>query len=166
MLNNADFWINKLELKPHPEGGFYKEVYRSPEQIKKEGLPERYKEDRSIFTTIYFLLKSNEVSKFHKLKSDEVWYYHAGSAIKILLLDEKGNISEQKLGLNLIKGEVPQIFIPHQTYFAAKILENDSYSLVSCSVSPGFDFDDFDMPEQNELINQFPEHEEIIKKLT
>lgn len=150
--------INLLDLKPHPEGGFYKETYRSSELCLNE--------TRSLKTVIYFLLRSEDVSHFHRIKSDEMWYYHAGSPLIVHSIDEQGNYKEQKLGINFSEDEIPQYLVPKNVIFGSSVLEKDSYSLVSCSVSPGFDFEDFELFKQADLLDQFPLHQEIISKLT
>ena len=150
--------INQLEMKPHPEGGFYKETYRS-EELCLNGT-------RNLKTVIYFLLRSEDVSHFHRIKSDEMWYYHAGSPLIVHSIDDQGIYKEQKVGINFSEGEIPQYLVPKNTIFGSTVLEKDSYSLVSCSVSPGFDFEDFELFKQADLLEQFPLHHKIISKLT
>jgi predicted cupin superfamily sugar epimerase len=150
--------INLLEMKPHPEGGFYKETYRSEELCLNR--------TRNLKTVIYFLLRSEDVSHFHRIKSDEMWYYHAGSPLIVHSIDDQGIYKEQKVGINFSEGEIPQYLVPKNTIFGSTVLEKDSYSLVSCSVSPGFDFEDFELFKQADLLEQFPLHYEIISKLT
>ncbi|HYK74110.1 MAG TPA: cupin domain-containing protein [Pseudoneobacillus sp.] len=155
---NAQYWITNLGLSPHPEGGFYKSTYASDVLIPG-------KSERKLFTSIYFLLSSNDISHFHRLKSDELWYYHGGSSLTVHLIDESGEYKELKLGLNLEKGEVPQVLVPKNTIFGSSVHDEDSFSLVGCMVSPGFDFEDFELFEQEELLKMYPQHEEIIKKM-
>ena len=150
--------INLLDLKPHPEGGFYKETYRSSELCLNG--------TRNLKTVIYFLLRSEDVSHFHIIKSDEIWYYHAGSPLVVHSIDDQGIYKEQKLGINFSKDEIPQYLVPKNTIFGSSVSEKDSYSLVSCSVSPGFDFEDFELFKQADLLEQFPLHHKIISKLT
>jgi len=157
--------INQLNLQPHPEGGYFKEVYRADEIIKNSNLPERYSGDRNFSTSIYFLLEGNQISKFHRLKSDEIWFFHSGSSITIHFIDEFGNYSKQILGSNLID-EKFQITIHKGNWFAAELNDKSLFSLISCVVSPGFDFSDFELAEKEKLIKQFPQHKEIILKLT
>ncbi len=95
-----------------------------------------------------------------------MWYYHSGSPLIVHSIDANGNYFEQKLGAKLIDGEVPQYLVPKNTIFGSSVLEENSYSLVSCSVSPGFEFDDFELFKQKELIQKYPEHFEIISKLS
>ncbi|MFA4924944.1 MAG: cupin domain-containing protein [Ignavibacteriaceae bacterium] len=163
---NARYWINNLQLINHPEGGYFKEVYRSEEAITKEALPVRYSAKRNVSTSIYFLLEKEEVSHFHKLKSDEIWHFYYGSSLTIHLIDEGGNYSIQKLGRNIEEGEVLQFVIPKFSWFAAEVNDKKSFSLIGCTVAPGFDFADFELAKREELIKQFPQYKIIIGRLT
>lgn len=173
-MNNPKYWIEKLELVQHPEGGWYREVYKSEEIIKKEHLPERFSGDRRFSTSIYFLLKSGDpstssgqgFSAFHRIRSDEIWHFYKGSAITIHVIDAEGNYSSVKLGKNFDKGEVFQFTVPRSTWFAAEVNKRDSFALVGCTVSPGFHFDDFELGEREELLSMFPQHKEIITGFT
>ena len=163
-MQTAQHWIEKLGLEKHPEGGYFKEVYRAVEIIPKHGLHERYSGERNHATSIYFLLTSNEFSAFHRIKSDEIWHFYAGSYITIHMIDENGKYSALKLGSNPENGEVFQYTIPHGTWFAASVDEPDSFALVGCTVAPGFHYDDFELGEKEELIKLFPKHERVIRK--
>ena len=162
-MNNANFYIEELKLQKHPEGGWFKEVYRSGESIAKQTLNSRFSGDRSISTSIYFLLQAGEFSAFHKIKSDETWHFYDGAMLEIFSISPAGKLSVSKLGLNIHKGELPQITIPHGHYFAAK--PSVSFTLVGCTVAPGFDFADFEMPTKEELKVIFPNQIEIIEEL-
>src|SRR5690349_2336535 len=94
----AEYWINKLEMERHPEGGWYREVYRAEEEIKKEHLHERYSGPRNHSTSIYFLLTSDTFSAFHRIRSDELWHFYTGSAVTVYMIDDEGNYSEAALG--------------------------------------------------------------------
>ena len=158
MNNKIQEIINHFDMLPHPEGGFYKETYRSSELCLNG--------TRYIKTVIYFLLRSEDVSHFHRIKSDEMWYYHSGSPLIVHSIDDQGIYKVQKVGINFSEGEIPQYLVPKNTIFGSTVLEKDSYSLVSCSVSPGFDFEDFELFKQSDLLEQFPLHHKIISKLT
>jgi len=149
--------IEKLNLLPHPEGGFYKETYRSDEQLESK--------DRNLLTSIYFLLTSENVSHFHRIKSDELWYFHAGSAVTVHTLDENGHTAF-KLGPDVSNGELPFYLVKKNTIFGSTVDSLNSYALVSCAVAPGFDFRDFELFEREELLELYPEHEEIVARLT
>ena len=159
MKKDANYFIDKLGLEQHPEGGYYKSTFSSEEEIDAFGAT------RNLFTNIYFLLKSGDVSHFHRLKSDEVWYYHGGSPLTVHVIDAFGNYQEMKLGLDIENGERPQAVVPKNTIFGSSVIEEDTFSLVGCMVSPGFNFEDFELFTQGELIAKYPQHEEIIRKL-
>lgn len=163
-MQPAKYWIDNLNLQPHPEGGFYKETYRS-EEILADNLPSRFQGPRNISTAIYFLLRSADKSLFHRIKSDELWHFHAGGTLNIYVLSHLGLITH-KLGSNLAEGDVLQVAIPANYWFGATVLEKESYTLSSCTVAPGFDFQDFELAEQANLLREFPIHQEIIMKLT
>lgn len=158
-------WVSKLSLSPHPEGGYYKETFESKEIISDKELSLNYEGVRKLYTSIYFLLPSDDVSHFHRLKSDELWYYHAGSSLSIHVIDENGNYQEIKLGMDLDAGEVPQVLVKKNSIFGSSVSEKDTCSLVGCMVSPGFEFQDFELFTQEELLRMYPEHKEIIMKL-
>ncbi|SFU10569.1 hypothetical protein SAMN04489724_4018 [Algoriphagus locisalis] len=154
------FLVEKLQLTPHPEGGFYSETYRSEISIETDP------GNRNLTTAIYFLLTSDNVSKFHRIKSDELWFFHEGSNLTVHVLREHGH---QKLSLGYPSPNnesAPQHLVKANTIFGSSVDEPNSYALVSCVVSPGFDFADFELFAVDDLIQQFPEAIEIISKLT
>lgn len=165
MDKSATYWINRLGLQPHPEGGYYKESYRSEGSIDPAGLPEKYTEKRSYSTSIYFLLKRRQVSKFHRIKSDEIWHFHSGSPVIIHIIID-GQHKKRLLGLNPDVGEFPQVVIPAGAWFAAEVKQKDSFSLVGCTVAPGFEFDDFELANQDDLLKEYPDFAELIKEFT
>ena len=165
-MKAADYWINNLKLSPHPEGGYYREIYSSDIMVKKPALPESYDGDRSLATSIYFLLRSGQVSCFHQLRSDEIWYFHCGSPLKISFISLTGKLTAENLGAGAEKGEKPQVIIPAGTIFGAEVVLKQSYTLLSCMVSPGFDFTDFKLFSREELTGMYPEYSDVIKKLT
>ena len=160
-MNNAQYYIDKLQLLKHPEGGWFRENYRSDEIIKHSCLDSRFSGDRSISTSIYFLLEKGEFSAFHKIKSDETWHFHDGFTLEIYSISPEGELKTQKLGLDITDGELPQITIPQGYYFAAKPQGN--YTFVGCTVAPGFDFDDFEMPDKEKLIELFPKLQNFLE---
>ena len=165
-MKTAEYWIEKLRLEKHPEGGWFKQVYKSGETVKKEHLHERYSGARHHGTSIYFLITGKEFSAVHRIKSDEIWHFYEGRAITIHLINTDGNYSTVKLGNNFEGGEVFQHAILHGTWFAGTVDEADSFALIGCTVSPGFDYDDFELGKRDELMKMFPIHKEIIGKLT
>ena len=152
--NKLELLIHELNLIPHPEGGFYRETFRSKEVLKDI--------NRNLVTAIYFLLQSEDISHFHRIKSDEHWFFHAGSPLVVHTLDKNGH-HKHLVGLELNKGETPHFIVPKNTIFGSQVLEKNSYSLVSCLVSPGFDFADFELIKRAELLKEFPQHKEIIE---
>ncbi|NQX68250.1 cupin domain-containing protein [Paenibacillus alba] len=165
LTNNPEYWISKLELIAHPEGGYYKRTYQAEEQISDQELSVQFTGQRLLYTSIYFLLQSHDVSHFHRLKSDELWYFHAGSPLTIHVIHENGSYEEVKLGLNLENGETPQYLVPKNAIFGSSVMRNNTFSLVGCMVSPGFDFQDFELLAQDDLLQQYPQHKDIIKRL-
>ena len=166
-MNQQDpqYYISKLGLEPHPEGGYFKRTFESQEQITDQELTVDFEGKRMLYTSIYFLLTSNDVSHFHRLQSDELWYYHAGSPLSVHMIDENGEYTEYKLGLDLENGEVPQVLVPKNTIFGSSVKDRETFSLVGCMVSPGFEYQDFELFTQEELLLKYPEHKEIIMKI-
>ena len=164
-MYTADYFISKLGLEGHIEGGYFKEIYKNPFYTSGEGCPYNFEGARALSTTIYFLLKSGQVSKFHKLKFYEIWFYHYGCPMVIHMIDDAGEYKSVRWGLDIEKGEMPQVLVPANVIFGAEPLENDTFSFVSCLVSPGFDFRDFILYEEKELCLMHPGHADIIKKL-
>ena len=164
MKSRIEQLIDTLNLQAHPEGGHYTEVYRSDGIIEtdEDGFPD----GRHYSTSIYYLLEGEDQSHFHRIKSDEVWHHYEGSSITIHLISPTGSYRTLSVGKDLEKGQKPQQIVPAGYWFGVTVDEPDSYALCGCTVSPGFDFDDFEMADRADLLEQFPEHEEIIKKLT
>jgi len=158
-------WIEYLNLQPHPEGGWFNEPYRSEEIIKTENLPQGFEGDRNISTAIYYLLESPDFSAFHRIKSDEIWHFYAGDPLIIYTIDAQGNLSESLLGNNSWKDEFPQHVVPKGSWFAAKVKSKGTFTLVGCTVAPGFDFRDFEAGKKEDLQTQFPQHRNIISQL-
>ncbi|AJS59773.1 cupin domain-containing protein [Paenibacillus sp. IHBB 10380] len=163
--HDAKYYVTKLGLDPHPEGGYYKRTFESKEQTSDRELTVNFDGKRNLYTSIFFLLGSNDISHFHRLKSDELWYYHAGSPLTVHIIDENGDYKEFKLGINLDLGEVPQVQVPKNSTFGSSVTDEDTFSLVGCMVSPGFDFQDFELFTQDELLSKYPQHKDIIMKL-
>ncbi len=162
---SASELIENLKLVRHPEGGYFRELYRSDESISQGDLPGRYTGDRSFSTAIYFMLTHEDVSKFHRIKSDELWHFYAGDPLDVYLINENGLLEIRKLGINFSANESPQIIIPKNHWFGAKTT-GDSYSLLGCTVAPGFDFEDFELAKREELIREFPDLKETIIQFT
>ena len=155
-------WIERLGLQEHPEGGFYRETYRSEDRI----VVGAGSDDRSASTAIYFLVTSTSPSRFHRLRSDEVWHFHAGDPLSLHLLDpETGERRTLRLGLAADQRVRPQQVVPGGTWFAAEVAEDAGYTLVGCTVAPGFEFDDFEMGTREDLLESFPAEQDLIERL-
>ena len=159
----ANKWIERLGLMPHPEGGWFKEVYRSHERIDQDSLPERFNGARVFSTAIYLLLSAGEISRLHRIKQDEVWHFYDGSPLRLHRIRPDGEHIEHVVGLS--ENALPLAVVPAGDFFGAEII-GDGFSLVGCTVAPGFDFADFEMPSRDELYQSFPQHGELIQKLT
>lgn len=164
MNEKAKYYIQKLELEKHPEGGYFKEIYRSGEMITIEAPRKHLK--RNVSTSIYFLLEGSQISKFHRLKSDELWHFYDGDAVKIYVIDEQGKLTEIMLGKETDKGQVFQTVIRKKHWFAAEVINKRSFALIGCTVSPGFDFTDFELAKREYLLKSFPQHKTLISKFT
>ena len=161
-----DLLIEKFNLQPHPEGGYFAEVYRSDETVSKNALPERYNSERNFGTSIYFMIDGKNVSNFHRLKSDEFWYFHSGSAIEVHIINEDGSHEVKNLGNNVENDEIPSLLLPKGCWFGARLKNLESFGFVSCAVFPGFDFSDFELAQRDNLLEKFPHHKNIITELT
>jgi uncharacterized protein len=166
MSDQARYWIDKLKLLPHPEGGYYRETYRAELSVSKEALPEGFSGPRSISTAIYFLLDGKSFSAFHRLRSDEIWHFYAGGPLALHVIEKDGKYAEIRLGGKPEDGQALQAVIRAGWWFAGEARNPDSFALVGCTVAPGFDFADFEMAKRVELINAFPQHREVIERFT
>jgi predicted cupin superfamily sugar epimerase len=168
----SKFWIEKLHLSQHPEGGFYRETYRSDLAINFPKRELRSQIDRvasrSICSTIYYLLDGGQKSMFHRMKnSDEIWHFYNGSSLTLYVINKiTRSISELKLGNEPEKGELFQIFIKRGSWFGAIVNDSTSYALVGCTVSPAFSFADFELADRRRLTMLYPKHKTIIEMLT
>ena len=155
--------VERLELKAHPEGGFFKETYRA--KYGYPSLPDLGMDSfRNFSTAIYFLLLKDNFSAFHRIRQDETWHFYAGSPLVIHMLSEETGYSSFHLGNDLAAGEHFQCTVPARVWFASETL--GSYGLAGCTVAPGFDFRDFEMAERSALIEAFPTHQTLIERLT
>ncbi len=165
MTKNADFWIDTLGLEPHPEGGYYREVFRSGEKIDKDCLPDRFTIDHNIFTSIYFLLESGDYSAFHRLKADEIWIFLEGAPLEIFVINNAGILQKKILGNDPDHNEDLQVLMQAETWFAVRPTENESYTLCCCIMAPGFEFSELELGDKDELIKTFPQHKKLFDEL-
>ena len=166
MNPKAKLYIGQLQLSPHPEGGYFREIYRSDETLLNNNLPSRYSSSKAFSTSIYFLLEGSQVSKFHKLKSDEQWHFYDGTAIILYTIDDEGEFGSKLVGSKVEDGESFQVNIKRGTWFGAEVIDKTSFALAGCTVAPGFDFSDFELAKRDNLLKDCPMHKEIIIKLT
>lgn len=165
MNPKAEKIIKTLSLEKHPEGGYFKEIFRSDEFLNKD-LPKRYQGMHTMYTSIYFLLSENDFSAFHVLKSDEIWHFYDGTTLDLHIINIDGVLKTISLGKEIEKGENYIFLIKAGEYFAAEVKDKKSYSLVGCTVSPGFEYEDFELCKRESLTKKFPQHNDIINRLT
>ena len=152
MTNNTTYQsiIEKLQLKPHPEGGYYRQLYGNDGTGKKD------------ISTIYYMLTGNDISAFHRLHGvTEIWYYHAGEPLHLYVIDTDGHLSVHLLSPD---GEMQVVIQPEQ-WFAAEISSKEGFCLVGCAVAPAFSFEHFELGDKNTLSEQFPQYAELIERL-
>lgn len=164
-MRDAKYWIQKLRLEPHPEGGYFRQTYVSDVVIVREALPAGFGGARPVSTAIYFLLEREKFSAFHRLRSDELWHFYAGGSLVVHVIDDAGCYSEILLGNDAEAGEVFQAVVKAGCWFASRVRDGKSFALVGCTVAPGFDFEDFEMAKRDELARAYPQHRELIAKL-
>lgn len=166
MDEKAKYYIEKLKLTKHPEGGYFNEIYRSGEIFEASVLPERYKSSRTFSTSIYFLLEGKQFSSFHRLQSDEIWHFYDGCSVKISVITANRKLEERVIGNNLDKDESLQTVVEKNSWFGAELADKNSFALVGCTVAPGFSFEDFEIGDRDKLMNDYPEYSDIIFRLT
>lgn len=167
----AQDYISSLNLQPHPEGGYFAETYRADETIPAHALPDRFGEARAFGTAIYFLLESHHISALHRIKSDEIWHFYAGAPLEVFVIYPDATLRVIRLGSNPDRGEVFQAVVPAGCWFGSKPFveltsTNTPFSLVGCTVAPGFDFADFEMADRAALLTEYPQHRTVIDMLT
>ncbi len=163
-MQTARDLIARLNLLRHPEGGWFRETYRAAELAPGPALPERFGGSRAFSTAIYFLLEKGDISALHRIKSDEIWHFYAGTPVLVHVISQDGSYRALKLGPDPESGDSFQIVVPAGSWFGAEVTEGD-YSLVGCTVAPGFDFADFELADGRLLAEIYPMHSEIIRRL-
>jgi hypothetical protein len=159
----AEDWITHLRLEAHPEGGYFRRTYTADRVLPT--LPDRAG-SRPVATAIHYLLKSGQRSRLHRLKSDELWYFHAGSPLTVHILEPSGSYVCWLLGFDPVADQQLQIAIRTGCWFGATVVDSGSFSLISCAVAPGFDFADFELADRTTLTRQYPQHAALIERLT
>jgi uncharacterized protein len=162
----AEYWIERLGLTPHPEGGYYRATYKSDLVLPQSSLPSTFHGDRSASTAIYFLLAGEDFSALHRISGDEGWHFYAGSALRVCVIAPDGEYSELHLGNDPEAGESLQGVVRGGCWFGARLKQRTGFALVGCTVSPGFEFEDFELAKRAELTSVYPQHSKLIEELT
>jgi uncharacterized protein len=157
--------IEMYQLQAHPEGGWYKETYKSSETIAATALHDRFAGQRVFSTAIYFLLEQGNFSAFHRIKSDECWHFYAGNPLLVYVLQQNGELEIIQLGSDILRGQVFQYVVPANCWFASRPAKQSRFCFVGCTVAPGFDFADFELANAKTLSATYPQHEKIIQEL-
>lgn len=152
-------------MQQHPEGGWYKETYKSNEHIAGGALPERFSGSRAFSTAIYFLLEVDNFSAFHKIKSDECWHFSACDPLLIYVIQLNGKLEIIQLGNDIINGQLFQCIIPANCWFSSRPAPGSSFCFEGCTVAPGFNFADFELANASALIAFYSQHTSIIQDL-
>jgi predicted cupin superfamily sugar epimerase len=165
-MNTAEYWINKLGLESHVEGGSFKEIYRSELMLSQLALTPHHHGDRNAMTSIYFLLQHGDFSAFHRIASDEIWHFYDGSPLCIYEITVDGTLVKHLLGKDIDKGQQLVHIIKAGSWFGSRVEEPGGFTLCGCTVAPGFDFADFELANRDALQKEFPEHAGIIIEMT
>lgn len=165
MGSQADHWVKTLHLEAHPEGGYYREIYRSNGKFIETNTDE-YPGGRSFSTAIFFLLKKGDISALHRICSDEIWHFYAGSPMHIHIIHPEGIYEKKTLGRNYNAGHMFQVVIPAGCWFGATVARGGDYSLAGCTVAPGFDFRDFELADREVMLKTYPTLRGLILLLT
>lgn len=158
-MHDAESIVRLLGLQPHPEGGFYRETFRATALVKTGD----DRGERAASTAIYFLLPAGSFSAFHRVRSDEAWHHYDGDPVDLHTIDASGAHAVARLGHDWDAGERPQLVVPAGVWQAA-LPGGTSWSLCGCTVAPGFDFADFEMPSREDLLARFPRHRELFAR--
>lgn len=163
---DAKYWIEKLGLAPHPEGGYFRQTYKAELVLPKATLPPGFTGARAASTAIYFLLEGENFSAFHRLRSDEIWHFYAGGPLIVHVIEPQGKYSAIRLGCDPDAGQVLQAVVRAGCWFGSHVADWKSFAVVGCTVAPGFEYDDFEMGKRVELVAKYPQQREIIQRLT
>ena len=163
-VTTAQDLIKLYDLKPHPEGGYFRETYRSAGKIAKAALPKNFAGDCAFSTAIYYLLRQGEQSKLHRLKTDEIFHFYLGAPLIIVQIFPD-RVEKIRLGPNVAAGETVQHIVPAGCWFGGYPEPGSQFCFVGCTVAPGFEFADFEVnPDRQKLLKEFPHaREEILK---
>ena len=163
----ADKIVALLNLKPHPEeGGYFIERYRSSETLSEKALPNRYQGIRSFGTAIYYLLTPETFSSMHRLRSDEIFHFYLGAPVEMLQLFPDGSGRICIMGSDILNGMQPQVVVPKGVWQGARLFKGGNFALLGTTVSPGFEWVDYESGCRDELIKSYPKFQELIIALT
>lgn len=164
-MTTANEIIQKLDLKPLPdEGGFYRQTYRSGDQVLLVSGIENQK--KQVATAIYYLVTPESFSALHRLKSDEIFHFYLGDPIEMIQIDPSGGLTRIAFGSDVLNDQVPQILVPKGTWQALKLHEGGRWALMGTTVAPGFEFEDFELGNRKTMVLEFPEHKKDIWRFT
>ena len=156
-----------LQLQPHPqEGGFFVETYRASSLLPEDALGAGYRGERALGTAIYYLLTPNSFSALHRLPGDEIFHFYLGDPVEMLLLGKKDTGKMITLGTDIEVGMRPQVMVPGGVWQGSRVVPGGRYALLGATMSPGFDFADYQAGAREELARQYPERVDLIKALT
>jgi predicted cupin superfamily sugar epimerase len=161
-------WKRELELEPHPEGGAYRETYRSDVAFGEEALPDAFDGERNAAAHIYFLLEAGTFSALHRIRQDELWHVYDGGPATLHVIEPEGRYHTETLGRNVAAGHRLHTVVPAGCWFGVTVEAGDGpgHFLAGCTTAPAFDFADFELADREALTQQFPQHEAVIRKLT
>ena len=163
----ADEIKRLLQLEPHPrEGGWFVQTWRSEETLSREALPARYAGARAAGTCIYYLLEPGTFSEMHRLASDEIFHFYLGDPVEMLQLHPDGSACTVTLGPDLEAGQRPQLIVPKDVWQGSRLIPGGRLALLGCTVSPGFDYADYDEGHRALLSEQYPQYADLIRHLT
>lgn len=148
--------IEKLALAPHPEGGYYRRTYQCGQMLTPRGMPCGFEQPRPVSTAILFLLRAGQYSRLHRIRQDELWHFHLGGPLRLVWIDKVGRAREVILGPDIFNGHALQVAVPGGQWFGATPAPGSGFSLVGCTVAPGFDFADLQLARRHELERRFP----------
>lgn len=148
--------IEKLALAPHPEGGYYRRTYQCGQVLTPRGMPCGFEQPRPVSTAILFLLRAGQYSRLHRIRQDELWHFHLGGPLRLVWIDKVGRAREVILGPDIFNGQTLQFAVPGGQWFGATPAPGSGFSLVGCTVAPGFDFTDLHLARRHELERRFP----------
>ena len=165
-VDTAERLIERFALEPHPEGGYYREVYRGRLSLRHPEIPPGEPAERATGTLIYYLLLEGQFSAFHRVRgSDEIWHLYAGGPLELHTIDAEGRHTLTLLCADFAHGD-PAGIVPPGDWQAARPVAGARFAFLGCTVSPGFDFADFEMPPREALLARYPAHAALIRALT